>query len=192
VPAPRRRRTSRKIALGFGLFGPAWARAASPQCFRDTDKDGRFDEVAFGFASFPPFAQNAQINEPIVIAAPIKYEALDATALPPPLILTLTASTGLLGNVVVRTCLDVAAGDFSTADRVRLPKQSVTLGRLPRTVDILDGEITITSIAPDATGAVRVHYTVTRPPAATSIMLVSAGTTAASVDRRLYYNRPAK
>ena len=187
-----------KAALGFGLFGgPVWARAASPQCFRDTDNDGRFDEVAYGFASFPPIAHNAQLNEPIAIANPVKYETLDAAALPPPLTLGLMATAQLLGGdrfFNVKTCLRVEASDFSTADLICFPLTSTTVNarNLPAAIDFLDGQVSITAIASDAAGGVSLHYALTTPPTTPSIMLVSKATLSANIVHELFYNRPPK
>jgi hypothetical protein len=168
-----------KTALGFNLFGgTAMPRAWSSQCFRDSDNDGRFDEVAIGNESFGTIAHNRRLNDPEPLANPIKYEALDPAASAPPITFTVTLSAQSLGGdryFRARTCLQITATDYSTPDTFCLPGQSSNIDahKLPDTVDFLDGQITISAIAPDGAGGIRAHYVLSKPPTARSIMLLS-------------------
>ena len=157
-------------ALGVNLFGGSFfARDKNWQCFRDADKDMRFEVVAGGQRNLALVNSIQIIDDNTPLSPPLRYELLDKETLPVKL------EVGLSGQV-----LDQKAGRYRVAACMKpsggtdycIPGvyDTIRVGHdLPADIDFMDGIVTIPSIAPDDAGRLRVRFHIKKPVGASRI-----------------------
>jgi hypothetical protein len=143
----------------------------SPQCFRDTDGDGRFDQRSGSIVPIGSIATAMAIVNVQPLATPLAYEVADV---PEPVLeigLKGTVRNPKRGTFLAEACMHVKKSEFSTEEETcfRYGDTAFRLKELPMKLKFLDGEITINELSQGADGAWRARYVISKPIAATAI-----------------------
>jgi hypothetical protein len=175
-------------ALGVNLFGSSFfTRAKNWQCFRDADKDMRFEGVAGGQIGLGMLPNVQIIDDNEALSVPLRYEPVAAETLPVKL------EFGFYGSIRdskthrygISLVMRSPGGDYYF-----LPHYYKTLRAdrdLPADLAFLDGVVTITAITPDETGVPRVRFHIKKPAAATRVWQTSKLLYPGSIEYDLRY-----
>jgi hypothetical protein len=142
-----------------------------PQCFRDTDGDGRFDQRSGSTVPIGSIATAIEIVNVQPLTTPVAYEAADVPNPSLEIGLKGTVRNPKSGAFRAEACMHVKKSEFSTEEDTcfRYGGTSFRLKELPVKIKFLDGEITINAVAQAPDGAWRIRYIVSKPITATAI-----------------------
>ena len=143
----------------------------SPQCFRDADGDGRFDQRSGSVVPMGSIATAVGIVNVQPLAASLRYETADASDPPLEIGLKGTVRDAKAGSFRVTTCMQVKRSEFSTEENTcfRYAEMPFRARDLPVKLKFLDGEVTINAMTQAADGTWLVRYVVSKPITATAI-----------------------
>ena len=143
----------------------------SPQCFRDADGDGRFDQRSGSVTPIGSIATAIGIVNAQPLTRPLAFEKVDAYNPPLEIGLKGRVRDTKAGSFHVAACMHVKKSEFSTEEDTcfRYEDEYFRLKELPFKIKFLDGEITILALSQGADGTWRVRYAVSKPITATAI-----------------------
>jgi len=165
-----------------------------PQCFQDADGDGRFDMQATADDLVGLVTPAMRVNVVGKLPVNLSYDVIDPATTDDPVRFGLkgVVRDAEKGRFRVTPCIEAKKTEFSNEINYCFPDadQDFSSKDLPAKIKYLDGEITITSLAPSGAGGWTVRYEVSKPAATRALLTTTMISRYAQLSYRLRYETP--